>query len=128
MQTVRRSPAATRLDPSTTAQLESTVERLLAEGVDVCRLGLGEPDIAVPEHVREAAIRAIRENFSRYTSTAGIAPLREAIAARLRAEIGVPYEPGDIVVSAGGKHAIFNALAALLAPGDEAMIPVPYWV
>ena len=128
MQAVRAATAASKLKRSTTAELEATVERLLGEGVDVARLGLGEPDIAVPPHVREAAIRAIEENFSHYTSTAGIAPLRAAIAKRLDTEIGVAYEPGEIVVSAGGKHAIFNALAALVAEGDEVLIPVPYWV
>src|SRR5947207_7537572 len=105
MQAVRSAPMATLLQRSTTAELEATVERLLGEGVDVCRLGLGEPDIAVPPHVRDAAIRAIEENFSHYTSTAGIAPLRAAIAARLETEIGVAYQPSEVVVSAGGKHA-----------------------
>lgn len=122
------APAATLLNRSTTAELEATVERLLGEGVDLCRLGLGEPDTVVPTHVREAAITAIRENFSHYTSTAGIAPLRAAIAERLRADIGVSYDPSEIVVSAGGKHAIFNALASLVAPGDQVLIPIPYWV
>ena len=128
MQTLRRAPLAAGLERSQTAELEATVERLVSEGVDVCRLGLGEPDIAVPQHVRDAAIRAIRDNFSHYTSTAGIAPLRAAIAARLRDEIGVAYDASEVIVSNGGKHAIFNALAALLAPGDEVLIPVPYWV
>jgi len=104
------------------------VERLLSEGVDVCRLGLGEPDTVVPAHVQEAAIAAIRENFSHYTSTAGILPLRTAIAARLEEEIGVAYEPSEVIVSTGGKQAIFNALGALVAPGDEVLILVPYWV
>lgn len=122
------TPAATRLNRSTTAELEATVERLLSEGVDLCRLGLGEPDTLVPDHVREAAIAAIRENFSHYTSTAGILALRTAIADRLRADIGVAYEPSEVIVSTGGKQAIFNALAALVAEGDEVMIPVPHWV
>ncbi|MBM4434686.1 MAG: pyridoxal phosphate-dependent aminotransferase [Chloroflexi bacterium] len=124
----RSAPAATRLNRSTTAELESTVERLLSQGVDLCRLGLGEPDTAVPEHVREAAIAAIRENFSQYTSTAGILPLRAAIADRLRADIGVSYDASEVIVSTGGKQAILNALAALVAEGDEVLIPVPYWV
>src|SRR5439155_8571756 len=79
VRTARGATAASQLNRSTTAELEATVERLLGEGVDVCRLGLGEPDIVVPPHVRDAAIRAIEENFSHYTSTAGIAPLRSAI-------------------------------------------------
>lgn len=121
-------PLATRVRSSPTAELEGKVEALIAKGVDVCRLGLGEPDIATPEHVREAAIKAVREGFSHYTSTAGIIALRQAAADRLRDDIGVPYAAEEIVMSVGGKQAIFNALAALCGQGDEVLIPVPYWV
>ncbi len=121
-------PIATRVSPSPTAELEGTVEALIAKGVDVCRLGLGEPDIATPDHVREAGIRAIREGFSQYTSTAGIIALRQAAADRLRADIGVSYAAQEIVMTVGGKQAIFNALAALCGQGDEVIIPIPHWV
>lgn len=123
-----RATLASRLLPSATAELEGKVEELVARGVDVCRLGLGEPDIPTPEHVREAAIAAIREDFSRYTSTAGIEPLRAAVARTLREDQGLVYEPREIVISTGGKQSILNALAALCGAGDEVLIPVPYWV
>lgn len=121
-------PLATRVSPSPTAELEGKVEELMAQGVDVCRLGLGEPDIETPEHVREAGIRAIQEGFSRYTSTAGIVALRQAAADRLHADLGIPYAAAEVVMTVGGKQAIFNALAALCGQGDEVLIPVPYWV
>lgn len=122
------APPAGRIGRSPTAELEAAVEALTSGGVRVWRLGLGEPDIPTPEHVRDAAIAAIRENFSHYTSTAGIQSLRAAVADRLRADIGVAYAPSEVVVSVGGKHAIFNALASLVGPDDEVLIPVPYWV
>jgi aspartate aminotransferase len=124
----RNVPTATLLSPSPTAALETRVEELRAQGLPICRLGLGEPDIATPEHVRDAAIKAIREDFSKYTATAGISALREAAAARVAVESGVRYSPGETIITNGAKHAIFNALAALCAPGDEVLLPVPYWV
>jgi len=124
----RSAPPASRIGRSPTAELEGAVEALVSGGVRVWRLGLGEPDIPTPQHVRDAAIAAINENFSQYTSTAGIHALRAAAAERLRSDIGVTYAPSEVVVSVGGKHAIFNALAALVGPDDEVLIPVPYWV
>jgi aspartate aminotransferase len=126
--TERAAPTATLLSASPTAALEAKVEELLSSGVKVCRLGLGEPDIPTPEHVRSEAIRAIQEDFSKYTATAGIRSLREAAAERVRAETGVRYSPTETIITVGAKHAIFNALAALCAPGDEVLLPVPYWV
>jgi aspartate aminotransferase len=124
----RAAPTATLLSASPTAALESKVEELLSSGVKVCRLGLGEPDIPTPAHVRSEAIRAIQEDFSKYTATAGIRSLREAAAERILAETGVRYSPSETIITVGAKHAIFNALAALCAPGDEVLLPVPYWV
>ena len=124
----RSAPPATRIGRSPTAELEAAVETLVSGGVQVWRLGMGEPDIPTPQHVRDAATLAIRENFSHYTSTAGIQALRVAAAARLRADIGVEYTPAEVVVSVGGKHAIFNGLATLVGADDEVLIPIPYWV
>lgn len=122
------SKAVGRITPSPTARLEAQVAELRAAGETVYRLGLGEPDFPPPDAVKEAAIMAIREDFNGYTATAGIAELRSAAAVRLRADLGLDYEPADVVMSVGAKHALFNAAAVLVDPGDEVLIPVPYWV
>ena len=99
-----------------------------AKGEKVYRLGLGEPDFPPPANVKDAAIAAIRENFNSYTATGGIAELRRAVAERFRADFGFDYAPAEVVISIGAKHALFNAAAVLLDPGDEVIVPVPYWV
>jgi len=122
------SQAIRRIATSPTAALEAQVGALRAAGEKVYRLGLGEPDFPPPAEVKDAAIGAIREDFNSYTHTAGIIELRRAAAARLGADLGLAYEPEDVVVSVGAKHALFNAAAVLLDPGDEVLIPAPYWV
>ena len=130
MSSTRRSlsQAITRIAGSPTAALEAQVGALRAAGEKVYRLGLGEPDFPPPAEVKDAAILAIQQNFNNYTHTAGIIELRRAAAARLRADLGAVYEPEEVVISVGAKHALFNAAAVLLDPGDEVLIPVPYWV
>ena len=118
-------PTAKLLNPSPTAALEAKVEELISAGTNVCRLGLGEPDIPTPDHVREAGIKAIQEDFSKYTATAGVLALRKAAGERIGKESGVTYGPSETIITVGANHAIFNALAALCAPGDEVLLPVP---
>lgn len=122
------APWTEKLLPSPTAELEARVARLQQDGVKVYRFGLGQPDFPTPEHAKEAAVEAIRNNFTGYTDTAGIAPLRKAIADSLKRQCGVFYSPDEIVVSSGGKHSLFNAFNTLLRGGDEVLLPIPYWV
>jgi aspartate aminotransferase len=117
-----------RISVSPTLAVLAEAERLKARGVDVVDFGPGEPDFPTPEHIKQAAIRALAENRTKYTATAGIAPLREAICAWHAAQFGSAYTPQECIVSVGGKHAIFNAVNALIEPGDEVLIPAPYWV
>ncbi len=99
-----------------------------AEGIDVCGFGAGEPDSDTPEHIKRAAIEALEAGFTKYTPNAGIPELRQAIAEKLAADNGLNYRAGQIVVSNGAKHACYNAILATCQPGDEVIIPAPYWV
>jgi aspartate aminotransferase len=101
---------------------------LRAAGKDIIGLGAGEPDFDTPEHVREAAIEAIHAGFTRYTAVDGTAELKRAIIAKFRRDNGLEYAPEQILVSCGGKQSFFNLAQALLNPGDEVIIPAPYWV
>jgi aspartate aminotransferase len=100
----------------------------MAQGIDVISLSLGEPDFETPQNVKDAAIAAIQNNFSYYTPVAGIPDLREAISNKLKTENNLAYEPNQIVVSTGAKHALMNVIMALVNEGDEVIIPTPYWV
>lgn len=113
---------------SPTLAVMAEAERYKARGIDVVDFGPGEPDFPTPEHIKRAAIAAIEQNFTKYTPTAGIAPLRKAICEWHTAHLGSAYTPNECIVSVGGKHAIFNAINVLINPGDEVLIPVPYWV
>jgi len=124
----RVSARVRALKPSETLALSARARELRARGEKVVSFAAGEPDFDTPEHIREAAVDAIRAGHTRYTEVGGVAPLREAIAAKLERENGVRYAPREIVVSNGAKHAIWNALFTLLEPGDEVLCPVPYWV
>jgi aspartate aminotransferase len=125
---VQLAERVNRISVSATLAVLTEAERYKARGIDVVDFGPGEPDFPTPEHIKRAAIRAIEQNFTKYTATAGIAPLREAVCAWHAAQFGSAYAPGECIVSVGGKHAIFNAINALIEPGDEVLIPVPYWV
>lgn len=102
--------------------------RLRRAGVDVVALGAGEPDFPTPENIKQAAVRAIESNFTRYTAAGGIPELREAIVAWHARELGTDYGPSECIATVGGKHAIFNFLAAVVDRGAEVILPVPYWV
>jgi aspartate aminotransferase len=117
-----------RIQISATAAVIAEAEKLKSRGVDIADFGPGEPDFPTPDHIKMAAIRAIEENKSKYTPTGGIMPLREAICAWHKRELGSSYEARECAVSVGGKHSIFNVMSVLIQQGDEVIIPSPYWV
>ncbi len=117
-----------RLSPSATLAMSQKSGELRAQGVDIINMSVGEPDFNTPDHIKAAAERAIQENYSRYSPVAGYASLREAIAAKLQRENGLTYSPAAICVSNGAKQSVCNTLMALVNPGDEVIIPAPYWV
>ena len=124
----RVSERVRALKPSETMALSARARELRARGERVVSFAAGEPDFDTPEPIRAAAVEAIHAGHTRYTEVSGVAPLREAIARKLARENRVTYDPKEIVVSNGAKHAIWNALFTLLEPGDEVLCPVPYWV
>lgn len=116
------------MEVSSTLAVLVAAERLRAQGIEVIDLGAGEPDFPTPENVKQAGHQALDQNFTRYTATSGIAPLRQAIVDLLKRDFGAEYEASQAIVTIGGKQAIFNAMATLLNPDDEVLIPAPYWV
>jgi aspartate aminotransferase len=117
-----------RIQISPTAAVISEAERLKSQGVDIADFGPGEPDFPTPDHIKKAAIAAIEGNKTKYTPTGGITPLREAICAWHKRELGSNYAAKECIVTVGGKHGIFNVMSVLVQTGDEVMIPAPYWV
>ncbi len=124
----QESQYVSNMEVSSTAKVLAIAERLKAEGVDVVDLGAGEPDFPTPQNVKAAAVRAIEEDFTRYTSTGGIAPLKAAVIEMMQRDFDVTYQPSETIITVGGKQGIFNAMAAVVNEGDEVLIPVPYWV
>jgi aspartate aminotransferase len=122
------SDALSRIKPSATIVITQKARDLKAQGRDVISLSVGEPDFDTPDNIKEAAIAAIRRGETKYTPVAGIVPLREAIARKFKRENGLDYKPSQTIVSTGGKQVIYNALLATLNPGDEVIVPAPYWV
>ena len=109
-------------------KVAADAERLRAQGVDVVDFGAGEPDFPTPDHIKRAAFRAIDQNFTKYTPAAGTAELRQAVCDRHNVDFGTDYQPNECIVTVGGKHLVFNLTQALVNPGDEVVIPVPFWV
>lgn len=122
------SERARAIGASPTLALDARTKELQKQGVDVVNFGVGEPDFDTPDHIKEAAIDAIRKGFTKYTPSSGILELREACARKFREENGLDYKPDQILVSVGAKHSIYNAIMVLCEAGDEVLIPVPYWV
>ena len=122
------SRIAKGIAPSATLAIDSLAKQMKADGIDIIGFGTGEPDFNTPESVKQAGIQAILDNQTRYTPAAGILPLRKAIAAWLLKQTGLEYQPGQICVSSGAKHNVFIALQALCNPGDEVILPAPFWV
>ena len=117
-----------RLAPSATLAMSQKSAELKAQGVDVINLSVGEPDFNTPDHIKEAAKKAVDDNYSRYSPVAGYPALRKAIVAKLKKENGLDYTPEQIVCSNGAKQCVCNAVMALVSPGEEVIIPAPYWV
>jgi len=103
-------------------------EKLRAQGIDVVDFGAGEPDFPTPDNIKQAAIRAIDANFTKYTAAGGTQELKQAVCERHAADFGTSYKPSECLITVGGKHVIFNLMQVLVNPGDEVVIPVPYWV
>ncbi|MBL8588972.1 MAG: pyridoxal phosphate-dependent aminotransferase [Methylobacteriaceae bacterium] len=120
--------ALARVKPSATIAVTQKARDLKGQGRDIISLSVGEPDFDTPDNIKNAAIDAIRRGETKYPPVAGIAPLREAVAKKFKRENGLDYKPSQTIVSAGGKHVLFNAFLATINPGDEVVIPAPYWV
>jgi aspartate aminotransferase len=120
--------ALSRVKPSATIAMTQKARELKAGGMDVISLSVGEPDFDTPQHIKDAAVAAIARGETKYTPVSGIVPLREAIVTKFKRENGLDYKASQTIVGTGGKHVIYNALLATLNPGDEVVIPRPYWV
>ncbi|HUR71685.1 MAG TPA: pyridoxal phosphate-dependent aminotransferase [Candidatus Limnocylindrales bacterium] len=116
------------IKPSVTLAIAAKAGKLRSEGIDIVNFSAGEPDFDTPEHIKDAAIEALRRGMTKYTDVKGIEPLREAIVQKYQKEYGLSYRKEDVVVSCGAKHSLYNLLQAAVNPGDEVLIPAPYWV
>src|SRR3954470_22776319 len=117
-----------RISTSQTVAIDAKYKRLKAKGKDVLSLGAGEPDLDTPEAAKRAAIESIRQGKTKYSAVTGLPELKAAVSAKFARENGLAYPPADIVISSGAKHAVFNALLAMVEEGDEVLIPTPCWV
>jgi aspartate aminotransferase len=125
------TPIATRassLTPSLTLAIDAKAKKLKAEGVDVCGFGAGEPDFDTPQHIKDAAAAALAGGFTKYTASSGLPELRAAIAEKLQKENGLDYKASQVIVNCGAKHSCYNVVIATCNPGDEVIIPAPYWL
>jgi aspartate aminotransferase len=116
------------IKPSLTLAVDTKAKAMKKAGQDIVSFGVGEPDFDTPEHIKEAAVQAIREGFTKYTPVGGIDELKEAVAARFKEDLGLDYGLNEVVITCGGKHALYNIAQALWGPGDEVIVPAPYWV
>src|SRR3954470_22055765 len=124
----RISQRAASLAPSLTLAIDSKAKQMKAEGQDVIGFGAGEPDFDTPQHIKDSAIKAINDGFTKYTPSSGIPELRQAIADKFKRDNGLNYKPSQIIVSSGGKHSCYNVILATCEEGDEVIIPSPYWL
>jgi aspartate aminotransferase len=122
------SARAAALSPSLTLAIDSKAKQMKAEGQDVVGFGAGEPDFDTPQHIKDAAAKALAAGFTKYTPSSGIPELREAIAAKFKKDNGLTYKPSQVIVSNGGKHSCYNVILATCQEGDEVIIPSPYWL
>ena len=122
------SQRSQRVKPSPTMAIDSKAKKMIADGIDIVSFGAGEPDFDTPDHIKEAGIRAIKAGKTKYTPVGGILELKDAIIAKLKRDNGLTYTRDEVIVSAGGKHSLYNIAQALFEAGDEVIIPSPYWV
>src|SRR5438128_10757695 len=125
------NPIAERISSisvSATMKVAADAEKLRAQGADVVDFGAGEPDFPRPHNIKQAAVRALEQNVTKYTAAGGTLELKQAICERHAKDFGTDYKPSECLVTVGGKHAVFNLMQVLVNPGDEVVIPVPYWV
>jgi len=125
---IRLTDRINRIEPSATMAVVAEADKLRSQGVDVVDFGAGEPHFATPQHIKDAAIAAIQNNFTKYTAVGGTTELRDAVVARHEADFGSGYRREETIAATGGKHALFNAIQVLVDHGDEVILPVPYWV
>src|SRR6266536_4445516 len=135
MSSVTEAPAAlklteriNRIEPSATMAAVAEADKLRQTGVDVVDLSVGEPHFSTPQHIKDAAIAAINNNFTRYTAVGGTTELKDAIVQRHAQDFGSKYKRDEVMASVGGKHVLFNAVQVLVDHGDDVILPVPYWV
>ena len=117
-----------QISESQTVALTSLMNQMKRKGIDVVGLGAGEPDFDTPDHIKEAAIQSIKDGFTKYTAADGIPELKESICDLIKEEHGAEYSPGEVVVTVGAKHAVYQGILAVCDPGDEVILPAPYWV
>ena len=122
------SQRAASLSPSLTLAIDAKAKAMKAAGEDVVGFGAGEPDFDTPQHIKDAAAKALAAGFTKYTPSSGIPELRQAIADKFKRENGLTYKPSQIIVSCGGKHSCYNVILATCQEGDEVLIPAPYWL
>ncbi|MBR2877488.1 MAG: pyridoxal phosphate-dependent aminotransferase [Clostridia bacterium] len=122
------SKKASRVNPSTTLYIDSKFKALKASGVDAVGFGTGEPDFDTPQHIKDAAIKALEDGMTKYTPASGLPALKQAVCNKLKRDNGLDYEISNIVVSNGAKHSLMNIFTAICDPGDEIIIPTPFWV
>lgn len=122
------SKIAAGIHDSATMHIDSLYKQMKADGLDVIGFAAGEPDFPTPDHIKEAAFQAIRDNYTRYTPASGSPELKKAACQRMKEDIGVEYAPNQVVISSGAKHLVYLALRALVNPGDEVILPTPAWV
>jgi aspartate aminotransferase len=122
------SRRAAALTPSLTLAIEAKAKQMKADGIDVVGFGAGEPDFPTPQHITDAAIKALQDGFTKYTPSSGIPELRQAAADKFKRDNGLTYKPSQIIISCGGKHSCCNVILATCNPNDEVIIPAPYWL
>jgi aspartate aminotransferase len=125
---MKLSQRVSQVQPSATLSINAKAKALRAQGKQVISFGVGEPDFDTPHHIGEMAVQAVRRGQTRYTAVQGIPELKDAIISTIRADYGLDYSPEEVLVSCGGKHSLYNLFQAVLDPGDEVIIPAPYWV
>lgn len=122
------SEKAKRIKPSSTLAITAKAKELKSKGIDVVGFGAGEPDFDTPDNIKEAAVKAINEGFTKYTDAAGMPELKKAVCSKFESFNKIKYQPNQIVISNGGKHSLTNIFSAIINPGDEVIVPAPYWL